>query len=133
MQYIVHRRFKDKAICGNVNIPAMSVCEESDGLLTYNEAPICYEASENAHQYFARNDDGNGMVRGKLTQAIQKALAKRDDDYQNRWDKIWEDSVCQTYKRKEYDDYWLWNHAFFIADIDTLRYIANLIGVKEEL
>ncbi len=133
MQYIVHRRFKDKAICGNVNIPAMSLCKEENGLITYKGAQICYIASENAHQYFARNNDGNGMVRGRLTQAIQKRLAKRDDEYQTRWDKIWDDAVCQQYKRNEYEDYWLWNHEFFNADIHTLRHIANLIGAKEEL
>lgn len=131
MNYITHRRFRDKAICGDVNIPAMTEMTEENGVLMYRNKPICYDTSENAHQYFARNNDGNGMLRGALTQAIQKALAKRDNDYQKRWDRVWDDEACQPYKRTEFDDYWLWNHEFFHADIDVLRHIANLVGAKE--
>lgn len=131
MKYIVHRRFKDTAICGNVNIPAMTEVDSIDGNIIFNGKVICFEGSENAHQFFARNDDGNGMLRGKLTQAIQNRLSKKDGGYQARWDKVWEDSTCQIYKRPEYDDFWLWNHSFFHADIETLKYIAKLVGAKE--
>ena len=33
MQYIVHRRLKDTAICGGVNIPATTICEEICGVI----------------------------------------------------------------------------------------------------
>jgi hypothetical protein len=131
MKYVVHRRFKDNAICGSINLPAMTECECEDGLITYNNTAICYATSENAHQFFAVNEDGMGMERGRLTQSIQKALAKRDGSYQERWDKVWKDSVCEEYRRKDYEDFWLWGHDFFNADIDVLRYIAKLVGAKE--
>lgn len=132
MNYIVHRRFKAKAICGEVNLPALTECECINGVIKHNNRDICFITSENAHQYFSINEDGCGLVRGKLTQAIQKTLAKRDENYQQRWDKVWDDKLCQRYKRKEYADYWLWNHDFFEADIDSLKYIANLVGAKED-
>lgn len=128
MKYIVHKRFKGKAICGDVNLPAMTECESDGVFITYNGKTICYATSNNAHQFFAVNDDGMGMIRGKLTQVIQNILAKRDDNYQARWDKVWGDSVCQKYKRDTYEDYWLWSHEFFHADIETLRHIASLVG-----
>lgn len=131
MKYVVHRRFKVNAICGSINLPAMTECECEDGLITYNNTAICYATSENAHQFFAVNEDGMGMERGRLTQSIQKALAKRDGSYQERWDKVWKDSVCEEYRRKDYEDFWLWGHDFFNANIDVLRYIANLVGAKE--
>lgn len=131
MKYVVHKRFKDNAICGSINLPAMTECECEDGLITYNNTVICYATSENAHQFFAVNEDGMGMERGRLTQSIQKALAKRDGSYQERWDKVWKDSVCEEYRRKDYEDFWLWGHDFFNADIDVLRYIAKLVGAKE--
>lgn len=131
MKYITYRRFKDKAICGNVNLPAMTVCEENNGYISYNGKMLCAATSENAHQFFARDDDGAGMLRGKLTQAIQKTLAKRDANYQSRWNKVWDDPACQSYKRIEDDDFWLWNHDFFNANIDTLQHIAKLVGAKE--
>lgn len=127
MKYITHQRFKEKAICGEVNLPAMTEVELKDNMLYWQDKPLCVITSENAHKYFARNDDGQGMERGRLTQAIQKALSQNDEKHQDRWDKVWEDSLCHKYKRKEYADYWLWNHAFFNADIADLEHIYNLI------
>lgn len=130
MNYICHKRFKAKAICGEVNIPATTVCEETGGFVFCDGKPICACKSENAHQYFARNDDGQGMARGKLTQAIQKTLAKLDKGHQGRWHKVWGDTVCQKYKRSDHEDFWLWNHEFFNADISDLYHIADMIGAK---
>lgn len=127
MKYIVHTRFKAKAICGEVNLPALTEVELKDNMLYWQDKPLCVITSENAHTYFARNDDGQGMERGRLTQAITKTLENNDDKYQERWDKVWEDTICQKYKRTEYADYWLWNHAFFNADIADLEHIYNLI------
>ena len=108
MKYITHRRFKNEAICGKVNIPAMSECEKIGDVIFYRGKPICFATSENAHQFFARNNDGQGMTRGKLTQAILGTLKKRDSQYQERW-----------------------NRDFFQADINELRHIAFVAGVKE--
>lgn len=130
MKYIIHKRFKNKAICGYVNLPATTECDCIENVIIYESKPICYTTSDNAHEYFAINTDGMGMERGKLIQAIRKELTKKDDNYQDRWDKVWTDSICQKYRRKDYDDYWLWNHEFFQADIQTLRYIAKLINAK---
>lgn len=132
MKYIVHRRFKGKALCGDVNLPAMTVLEDDGGTICHDGNPLCYNVSENAHQFFARDDDENGMLRGKLTQAIQKKLSQRGDQYQERWDKVWDDPACQPYKRVDHDDHWLWNHDFFNADIDVLQHIAKLVGAKED-
>lgn len=133
MKYIVHRSFKSKAICGEINLPANTEVQCENGVIFCNKGIICSSHSENAHQYFARNDDGHGLERGQLTQAIQKNLSKRDGEYQSRWDKVWDDSICQDYKRSDYTDYWLWNDEFFNADIDVLHHIAKLVGanVKE--
>ncbi len=131
MDYIAHKRFKANGLCGAVNLPANTVCHCEGGVISHLGDEICWHKSQNAHQFFARNDDGQGMLRGKLTQSIQRTLAKRDEHYQDRWDKVWEDAICQNYKR-EGDDRWLWNHEFFEADILTLKHIAHLVGVKEE-
>lgn len=131
MRFIVHKRFKDKALCGNVNLPAMTVCECDGVIIKYNGNPICATTSENAHLHFALDDDGKGIQRGKLICSIQKKLSKRDDEYQVRWDKVWEDPVCKKYKRTEHADHWLWNHDFYNANIWDLQHIARLIGIKE--
>lgn len=130
MQYIVHRRFRGKVLCGEVNIPALTVCDSVNNVIYYNGNPICFNTSEDAHQFFAWNDDENGLQRGHLTQAIQKSLQRRDAQYQTRWNKVWADPLCQKYKRPDHEDFWLWNHDFFNAPIEDLQHIARLLGVK---
>ena len=138
-QYIAHRRFRENAICGKVNIKAGEKLTEIGGMLFLGKDPVCCASSENAHQYFAKDNDGCGMLRGQLTQAIQNALARPDKAtseetrlYNQRWDKVWADKLCAKFKRPDFDDYWLWNHDFFEATILELKYIAGLIGVKKK-
>ena len=62
--------------------------------------------------------------------SIKAKLEKRDAGYQARWDKVWDDDLCQKYRRPEHEDWWLWNHAFFNAPIPDLRHIAGLVGAR---
>lgn len=131
MEYITHRRFKDKAICGDVNIPAMTECEERNGMIYHDNNPLCLISSENAHMYLAANEDGMGMKRGELTRKITSILRRKDNMHQWRWDRVWDDELCQKYKRPEHPDHWLWNHEFYNAEISDLEYILNLIVVSK--
>lgn len=130
MKYIVHKRFKQKAICGDVNLAATTECEEVNGMIYHDHKRLCVVTSDNAHLFFARNDDGNGIERGALTRSIVNTLSKQDSNYQARWDKVWSDETCRAYKRHEHADHWIWNHAFYNADIATLKYIADLVGAR---
>lgn len=128
MDYICFNRFKQKTLRGEVNIPYGTKLDEINNVISYRGNPICYTKSQNAYDYFARNDDGNGLERGKLTAEIIKLLNNRiDGKYQNRWDKIWGDLSLLKYKRPEHDDYWLWNYDFFNASIEELNRIKSMI------
>lgn len=130
MDYITIKRARFQSISGPVNLPYGTEIQAEDGFLTIEGAPLCGDHSQNAYDFFARNDDGQGEERGKLIQAIRKVLEKRDADHQTRWDKVWADKLCQKYKRAEHADFWLWNHDFFNASIPDLRHIAALVGAK---
>lgn len=128
MEYICFRRFREKALCGEVNIRYGTKLDETSDVISYCGNPICYTKSQNAYDYFARNDDGKGLERGKLTAEIIKLLNNRKDGmYQNRWDRIWGDLSLLKYKRPEHDDYWLWNYDFFNASIEELNRIKSMI------
>lgn len=131
MDYITIKRTRFESMSGPVNLPYGTAvrCGE-DGVLHLEGAPLCGVYSQNAYDFFSRNDDGQGEERGRLTQAIRKALEKRDANHQARWDKVWADPVCQQYKRPEHADFWLWNHKFFNANLTDLRHIAALVGAK---
>ena len=91
---------------------------------------MCAVTSQNAYDFFARNDDGQGLERGALVNAIRLRLQKRDGEYQRRWNKVWGDSVSRRYRRKDQEDYWLWSFDFYNAPVEDLRHIAALIQAK---
>ena len=123
MKYIVYKRFKGKAICGRVNLPSLTECHMTDGVICCGGRPLCVATSENAHNYFMRNDDGMGMIRGNLIYLIKGHLSRHKD----RWERVWADEKCHKYRRKEHADYWLWNHDFYNAAISELKYIYDMV------
>lgn len=152
MQYIAHRRFRGVTLIKkHINIPFGSECESSNGIVYYKGAPLMTERSENCYQYFARNDDGNGLRRGKLTQEILKllrplsypakvppqwevlsqrqknAVAENSAFLRRTWDRIWGDLRLRKFKRIEFADHWTWNSEFYNAEICDLEYILNII------
>ncbi len=138
MKYITIKRFKRNGIDGHFNIPYGTYLEKrADGNLYCDNKKICVARSAAAHEYFARDDDGKGMERGKLSHAIIKRLTPMQfDSRQERneyWQVVWNDSLAQKYRRPEHLDYWLWNDDFYNAPIEDLKYIAALVGVKKGL
>ena len=128
MRYIVTRRFRGKSICGEVNLPYGTVCEAADGFLKLQDGRrLCAVTSQNAYDYFSRDDDGMGLERGKLVQDIRRTLERRDAKYQSRWDRLWADEGANKLRRTEHEDYWLWSYAFYNADVNELRRIRRLL------
>ncbi len=85
-KYIVIMRYKKLAQCGNVNLPYGTECVVIDKHIICDKGIICYVASQDAFNYFSQNDDGNGLERGRLTQAIIKRLDRKEHDptYQDK-------------------------------------------------
>jgi hypothetical protein len=131
MQYITIKRYKHNGIGGYFNIPWNTPVEEKDGMLYHDNRPICVARSFNSHEHFARNDDGHGKERGKLSHAIIKALGgtHRLGDPTPEWDAIEDDEIANSYRRKDHATTWLWDDSFFNAPIKDLQYIAVKIGL----
>lgn len=130
MNYIVYKRYHGKTFSGSANLPYNTPLSCKEGILYYNDEPICFVTSQVAHEHFARNDDGQGIKRGQLTTSILKQLKKHDIQHDARWPKVWDDPICLKYKRPEFEDFFRFNHNFYIAPIEDLEHIAKLIGVK---
>lgn len=137
-RYVARRRARIVGCNGQkVNIPYGSILEAQDGFLLWKGEPLCVDTSQNAHDYFSQDDDGQGQERGELVAAIAvrletppKASKAQRTERQARWDKVWGDPLCQKYKRPEHEDFWLWNHEFFDAPLADLRHIAALVGAR---
>ncbi|MBO6304490.1 MAG: hypothetical protein J6M62_05345 [Selenomonadaceae bacterium] len=135
MRYVTIKRFKRESLKGYVNIPYGSQLErKEDGLLYFENEPVCVASSAASHEHFTRDDDGNGKERGKLTQAILEALEPQNgetrEDRDNRWEIIWNDTLAQKYRKQEHQTYWLWNDDFFNAPIEDLKHIGALAKAK---
>lgn len=133
-KYVTVKRFKQVSMSGEVNIPAQTACTENGNIISCLNKPLCYATSENGHTYFAIDNDGKGKTRGLLIQQIKDLLKRTVLDSEsskklidNRWDAVWESDICRPYKRKEFADHWLWNHDFYLASIETLTQIYELI------
>ena len=127
MKYLVTRRFKTKAICGEVNLAYGTECfSQGNVIYRQDKQPLCLITSENAHMYFTVNDDGFAKERRQLIEDIAKLLSD-EKRMEKRWDVVWNDLTCRKYKRKELADFWLWNHDFYGASLDDLQYIKKIL------
>ena len=127
-RYTTRKRARFQAICGQVNIPYGTALINQDGFLMLENKTICTATSQNAYDFFSQDDDGKGRERGDLVSRILARLKKRDTGYQPRWDKVWDDPLCQKYKRPEHEDHWIWNFDFYNAPVEDLHHISKLIG-----
>lgn len=126
-RFIARRRARFDGIDGKVNIPYGTALTCQDGFLTHENQRVCAVGSQNALDYFSQDDDGSGQQRGKLVDSIQRTLARRDADYQTRWDKVWASTLCQQYRRLDLEYYWLWAATFYDAPLCDLMAIAALV------
>ena len=127
--YIVRRRARFLAICGPVNLPYGTEVSSDGAFLTVNGEKLCSITSQNAYDFFSRNDDGHGLERGKLVKDIRRTLERLDAKHQARWDKLWADAGANRLRRADHDDFWVWNHNFYNADVNELRRIRRLLEV----
>ncbi|MFR8334437.1 MAG: isoaspartyl peptidase [Oscillospiraceae bacterium] len=81
-RYIARKRARFHSFGREVNIPWGAVLEEQDGSLFWKGKLLCGITSQNAYDYFSRDDDGQGKLRGQLVEAIKDRLEKRDKGYQ---------------------------------------------------
>lgn len=132
MRYVCHRRARFEGISGRVNIPYGAALERRGDFLYYEGRQLCAVGSQRAHEHFKRDDDGQGLRRGALTEAICKTLERRDAGHQDRWDRVWADKLCGKYRHPDHEDHFLWGNAFFEAPIADLNYIAALVGAGKE-
>ena len=130
MKYITLKRYKRD----NLNIPYGTEIEEVNGTLYYNNQRICGNHSAVMREYFARNDDGLGIKRGKVTHAIIDAMLMREgeskEDWQKRWDVLWADPCCNKYRKDYSESTFLWGIEFFNAPLIDLYHIAALVSAK---
>lgn len=136
MKYITHNRFKKLAACGEaVNIPYGTEMETAGNFIITTEGkPICYATSEAAKMHFARNDDGQGLERGKLTWAI--AYSQRVRTGPNGRQQRFTEEEIELLERKwahflrQDVEVILFSEDFFAAAVPELKELADALHIK---
>lgn len=136
-RYICCKRFKEKCIVGDVNIPYNTNLVEMNGYICWGSKIICRVKSHQAHEYFGLNTDGSGLERNNLTHSIISNLNRSNVKHENdptwsrlvneRWKVIYDDETCNRYRSKDIKDDWIWGHEFYAGPIKDLEYIWNLV------
>ena len=127
MEYIIYKDFNAKAICGEVNLPQGTECAEENGFIYHNGDQLCLKRSQNAFVHFARNNDGKGLERGELITKIKVALAIPDEHQYERQYRLWNNPACRQFNAQPNGNVWVWNYAFYNAEVFTLDYIYKII------
>lgn len=108
MIYICHNDFSGNSLSGPVEIPRAAILQEENGILYYKSQPVCLTASQAGKDHFARNNDGRGLERGRLTGEIVNlkpsvpvpAVPDRDEGAQE-WESYWEEYRRMSARRSE--------------------------------
>lgn len=77
MNYILHKRFRQKAICGEVNLPATTECSSNDNLFSSKQNTISDLAtirSGAAAGATAYQKPSGGISKSDLASAVQTSL-----------------------------------------------------------
>ena len=154
MKYLTMKEFPI-GLWGRLDLHAGIEVIESGGRLYFGSKPICNANSDNAHKYFARNDDGKGEERFALTQAILAKIKAKKADYAAKVEAVQSNMLLPPWEREEriseiVDESALaferihgnaiadacltngfWNHDFFNAPIQTLELIMSLVEGQE--
>lgn len=129
--YVARRRCREpNTIQGRVNIPYGTELEAVGRFLIYHGQTLCSVTSQLAYDYFSQNDDGRGLERGALVAEILELLGQPKkislEERQKRWDRIWAAEDLHKYRRKDHEDFWVWNFDFYNAPVEDLLRIRNL-------
>lgn len=140
IEYIAFRDYKGASITSKIEIIKKGEKFQliAGRIATLDNPPrsICLLDSHIAHEYFARNDDGNGMLRGAITYAI--AFSERmipSDIGVFRFSEEEQEIIRNEYSRflRDDSDAILFNSDFFNADIDELAVMARELNINYEI
>ena len=133
MEYITHTRYSGKDMNGeDILIRRGQRLERRGDILFYNDNPVCIYRSLIGKMHFAKNDDGLGLERGKLSYEIAYSPRVR---YSGERQQRFSDDELETLHRdwpqylKPDTDMLLFNDKFFEESPDVLKQIAEAVNI----
>lgn len=122
-EYVCYSRYKGPSYSGNVVVPYGAKLYSVGYAIFLDSRMFGYTTSQACYDHFVRDDDGQGLQRGRLILTISKILYKHSD----RWARLSSNLKLQKFRRPEHQDVFVWNFKFYNATIEELKYIYSLV------
>ena len=140
MEIVVWKDFNDEAICGNVELTRgtelTTVTNESgERFVAFPDGRLITRLySYNYIEHFSRNNDGKGLERGDLVEAI--AFSPRERKHSTGYVFRFSEDELDMLREKwanylmPYTDSLLFNNEFYDAPVEDLRSIAEALNIQ---
>ena len=131
-QYMVRKRLRALSRTGKtVNIPYGTMLKCGDGIIYWKEDILCNDDCQMQKDYLVQANSPDVSQRAYLINDILKLLSRSTTDspkVEKRWELLWKDPWANEFRRKEFEDFWLWSNKFYDAEEPDLRRLSKIIS-----
>lgn len=131
-QYMVRKRLRAISRNGEkVNIPYGTMLKCVNGIIYWKDDILCNDDCQMQKDYLVQANSPDVSERAYLINDILKLLSLPMPDnpkVKERWQILWKDPWANEFRRKDFEDFWLWSNKFYDAEEADLRKLCKLIS-----
>lgn len=131
-QYMVRKRLRALSRTGEkVNIPYGTMLKCVNGIIYWKDDILCNDDCQMQKDYLVQANSPDVSARAYLINDILKLLSLPTPDdlkVKKRWEVLWKDPWANEFRRKDFEDFWLWSNKFYDAEEADLRKLCKLIS-----
>ena len=131
-QYMVRKRLRALSRTGEkVNIPYGTMLRCVNGIIYWKDDILCNDDCQMQKDYLVQANSPDVSQRAYLINEILKLLSRSapySPKVEKRWELLWKDPWANEFRRKDFEDFWLWSNKFYDAEEPDLRRLRNLIS-----
>ena len=131
-QYMVRKRLRALSRTGEkVNIPYGTMLRCVNGIIYWKDDILCNDDCQMQKDYLVQANYPDVSQRAYLINDILKLLSlptPNNSKVKDRWQILWKDPWANEFRRKDFEDFWLWSNKFYDAEEADLRKLYKLIS-----
>ena len=131
-QYMVRKRLRAlNRTEEKVNIPYGTMLKCVNGIIYWKDNILCNDDCQMQKDYLVQANSPDVSQRAYLIDEILKLLSLPTPDnpkVKERCQILCEDPWANEFRRKDFEDFWLWSNKFYDAEEADLRKLCKLIS-----
>ena len=132
---MVRKRLRALSRTGEkVNIPYGTMLKCVNGIIYWKDDILCNDDCQMQKDYLVQANSPDVSQRAYLINDILKLLSLPTPDnlkVKERWQILWKDPWANEFRRKDFEDFWLWSNKFYDLKNQTLENCVNLYRKSE--